>query len=101
MSHDATSWAFKQRGLKPATWRVLAVLADRHCPASGCWVDLDHLAEFCEISRPILEKHLYLLERKLLIQCPSFAGPKSGGSGLVSFRLLIEDPAIGQGVRNE
>jgi hypothetical protein len=36
MSHDATNWAIKQRGLKPTTKIVLWHLCDRFNPDSGC-----------------------------------------------------------------
>ncbi|SEG14890.1 hypothetical protein SAMN05421751_11282 [Jhaorihella thermophila] len=37
MSHYATTWAIRQRGLKPATKLVLWYLADRHNPDYGCF----------------------------------------------------------------
>ena len=37
MSHAATNWALKQKGLKPATKIVLLCLADCHNPQHGCF----------------------------------------------------------------
>ena len=37
MSHEATNWAIKQRGLKPTTKIVLWHLCDRFNPDYGCF----------------------------------------------------------------
>jgi endonuclease YncB( thermonuclease family) len=62
MSHEATNWAFKQRGLKPAAWRVLAVLADRHNPDLGCFPSQSQLAFDAEMSVASLNNQLAYLE---------------------------------------
>jgi hypothetical protein len=51
MSHDATNWAIKQRGLKPTTKIVLWHLCDRFNPDYGCFPSQARLAHDCEISR--------------------------------------------------
>ena len=62
MSHDATNWAIKQRGLKPATKIVLWHLCDRFNPDYGCFPSQARLAHDCEISRSTLNDHLRQLE---------------------------------------
>ena len=62
MSHEATNWAIKQRGLKPTTKIVLWHLCDRFNPDYGCFPSQDRLAHDCEISRSTLNDHLGLLE---------------------------------------
>jgi hypothetical protein len=51
MSHEATNWAIKQRGLKPTTKIVLWHLCDRFNPDYGCFPSQARLAHDCEISR--------------------------------------------------
>lgn len=68
MSHAATNWAIRQRGLKPATKIVLWNLADRHNADSGrCDPDQARLASDCEMSRSTLNLHLAELENRGLI----------------------------------
>jgi hypothetical protein len=62
MSHEATNWAIKQRGLKPTTKIVLWHLCDRFNPDYGCFPSQDRLAHDCEISRSTLNDHLGHLE---------------------------------------
>lgn len=68
MSHKATNWAFQQRGLKPATWRVLAMLADRHNPDYGCFPSQQQLAVDAEMSVSSLNDHLAKLDEIGLIR---------------------------------
>jgi hypothetical protein len=68
MSHKATNWAFQQRGLKPATWRVLAMLADRHNPDNGCFPSQQQVAIDAEMSVSSLNDHLAKLEETGLIR---------------------------------
>ena len=71
MSHAATNWALKQRGLRPTTKIVLWHLCDRFNPDYGCFPSQDRLADDCEISRSTLNEHLKLLETtKLLRRVP-------------------------------
>jgi hypothetical protein len=62
MSHDATNWAIKQRGLKPTTKIVLWHLCDRFNPDYGCFPSQNRLAHDCEISRSTLNDHIGHLE---------------------------------------
>jgi len=62
MSHEATNWAIKQRGLKPTTKIVLWHLCDRFNPDYGCFPSQVRLAHDCEISRSTLNDHLDQLE---------------------------------------
>ena len=68
MSHQATNWAFQQRGLEAATWRVLIILADRHNPDFGCFPSQIRIAADAEMSRSSLNVHLDKLERAGLIR---------------------------------
>lgn len=67
MSHEATNWAMKQRGLKPATKIVLFCLADRHNPDYGCFPDHKTLAADAEMSERSIRDHLDILEKAGLI----------------------------------
>lgn len=68
MSHEATNWAVRQRGLSPATKIVLWHLADRHNPDHGCFPEQARLAADCEMSRSSLNNHLNALEERGLIR---------------------------------
>ena len=68
MSHDATNWAIKQRGLKPTTKIVLWHLCDRFNPDYGCFPSQTRLAHDCEISRSTLNAHLGQLEAAGLLR---------------------------------
>jgi DNA-binding MarR family transcriptional regulator len=68
MSHQATNWAFLQRGLEAATWRVLIILADRHNLDHGCFPSQSRIATDAEMSRSSLNVHLDKLERAGLIR---------------------------------
>jgi len=68
MSHDATNWAIKQRGLKPTTKIVLWHLCDRFNPDYGCFPSQVRLAHDCEISRSTLNAHLGQLEAAGLLR---------------------------------
>lgn len=78
MSHEATNWAFEQRGLKPATKIVLLGLANRHNPDFGCFPSKKKLAEDCEMSERSVADHLKKLEEDGLIRIESHAGSRSG-----------------------
>src|SRR5690349_12995544 len=67
MSHDATNWAIKQRGIKPALKIVLWNLCDRYHPDNGCFPSQDTLAADCEVSRSSLNTYLDELEDRGLI----------------------------------
>jgi hypothetical protein len=68
MSHEATNWAIRQRGLKPTTKIVLWHLCDRFNPDYGCFPSQVRLAEDCEISRSTLNEHLGHLEAAGLLR---------------------------------
>ena len=68
MSHEATNWAIKQRGLKPTTKIVLWHLCDRFNPDYGCFPSQDRLAHDCEISRSTLNDHIGQLEAASLFR---------------------------------
>lgn len=68
MSHEATNWAIKQRGLKPAAKVVLWHLCDRYHVDHGCFPSLDTLAVDCEMSRRSVQDQLDTLETAGLIQ---------------------------------
>lgn len=68
MSHEGTTWAILQRGLKPATKLVLWHLCDRHNPDYGCFPSQDRLAHDAEVSRATLNRHLDVLEDAGLIR---------------------------------
>lgn len=68
MSHEATCWAVKQRGLKPAAKVILWHLADRHNPDFGCFPSQARLADDAEVSRASLNTHLAELEARGLIR---------------------------------
>ncbi len=78
MSHDATNWAIKQRGLKPTTKIVLWHLCDRFNPDYGCFPSQARLAHDCEISRATLNRHLDGLEARGLIRRIRVIDPKTG-----------------------
>ncbi|MCB1499727.1 MAG: helix-turn-helix domain-containing protein [Bauldia sp.] len=67
MSHAATDWAIKQRGLKPAAKIVLWHLCDRYHPDNGCFPSQETLAGDCEMSRASLNTQLAALEGAGLI----------------------------------
>lgn len=63
MSHQATNWAVRVRGISPAAKVVLWHLADRHNKDTGqCNPSQSRLAEDCEISRSSLNNQLEVLE---------------------------------------
>lgn len=68
MSHEATNWAIRQRGLKPSAKLVLWHLCDRYHPDNGCFPAQETLANDCEISRAGLNNQLEELEEAGLIR---------------------------------
>ena len=68
MSHNATNWAIKQRGLKPATKIVLWHLCDRHNPDFGCFPSQKTLSIDCEMSERSVRNQLDLLEECGLVR---------------------------------
>jgi DNA-binding MarR family transcriptional regulator len=68
MSHDATNWAIRQKGLKPGAKIVLWHLCDRFHPDNGCFPSLDTLAADCELSRRSVQNHIEELEAAGLVR---------------------------------
>lgn len=69
MSHEATAWAFRQRGIKPAAKMVLMALADRHnADTRQCFPSQELLAEDACMSRSALNDNLARLEAAGLIR---------------------------------
>lgn len=68
MSHEATNWAIKQRGLKPAAKIVLWHLCDRYNPDHGCFPSQKTLAEDCEMSERSIRDQLATLEAAGLVR---------------------------------
>ena len=68
MSHAATNWAIKQRGIAPASKIVLWHLCDRYHPDHGCFPSQKTLADDCEMSRRSINDHLEKLEMAGLIR---------------------------------
>lgn len=68
MSHFATNWAIRQRGIKPGLKVVLWHLADCHNPAyGGTFPSQEYLSDQCEIPRSTLNTYLDQLETAGLI----------------------------------
>lgn len=67
MSHDATNWAVKQRGLKPAAKVVLWQLCDRYHPDHGCFPSQSTLSADCEMSERSIRDQIQALEEHGLI----------------------------------
>lgn len=78
MSHSATNWAIRQRGLHPATKLVLWHLCDRHNPDLGCFPSQERLAHDAEVSRSQLNVHLKRLEEAGLLRRESRRDPVTG-----------------------
>jgi hypothetical protein len=91
MSHNATNWAIRQRGLKPATKLVLWHLCDRHNPDQGCFPSQDKLAHDCEMSRSSLNEHLKALEEKGLIRREQRVNETTKRQQSTSYVFAFED----------
>lgn len=78
MSHEATNWAFEQRGLKAATKAVLLVLCNCHNPDRGCFPSMRRLAEECGMSVRSVADHIRKLQDAGLVRVES-AAPNGRG----------------------
>ncbi|TBA80308.1 helix-turn-helix domain-containing protein [Rhizobium ruizarguesonis] len=67
MSHEATMWAVKVRGISCTEARVLWHLADCHNPIYGCYPKQDYLATACEIDERSVRRSLAALRDKGLV----------------------------------
>lgn len=93
MSHAATNWAIRQRGLKPATKIVLWQLADCHNGHTGqCNPRQDTLADLCEMSRSTLNLHLSKLEEIGLIKRHATLDPKTKKQRPTHYTLAMDAP---------
>ncbi|MGC9457825.1 MAG: helix-turn-helix domain-containing protein [Halothiobacillaceae bacterium] len=91
MSHAATNWAIRQRGLKPATKIVLWHLADCHNGHTGqCNPRQDTLADMCEMSRSTLNLHLRKLEDVGLIKRHSTVDPSTKRQRPTHYTLAMD-----------
>lgn len=68
MSHEATNWAIKQRGLKPSAKILLWHLCDRYNPDHGCFPSQHTLADDCETDVRTIRRQLKVLEDAGLIR---------------------------------
>lgn len=91
MSHDATSWAFRQKGLRPSAKLVLLALADCHNPVYGCFPSQAFLADVCEINRDTVNEALSLLEEKGLIRRERSVDPVTRRQRSTRYKLAFED----------
>ncbi len=91
MSHEATNWAIKQRGLKPTTKIVLWHLCDRFNPDYGCFPSQERLAHDCEISRATLNRHLDDLEARGLIRRIRMIDSRTGQQRPTRYLLGFEE----------
>lgn len=94
MSNDATNWAIKQKGLKPATKIVLWHLCDRFHPDHGCFPSLETLAEDCEMSRRSVQDHIAELERVGLVKVEKM--PRKDGALPRNRYVLAYEECLGQ-----
>jgi DNA-binding MarR family transcriptional regulator len=91
MSHAATNWAIRQKGLKPATKVVLWFLSDCHNGHTGqCNPRQDTLADECEMSRSTVNLHLAKLEELGLIKRIPKIDPKTNRQRATDYILLMD-----------
>lgn len=101
MSHAATNWAIRQRGLKPATKIVLWHLCDRHHPDMGCFPKQETLAADCEMSRSTINVHLAKLEELGLIRRDAGREEGSMKHRPTRYWLAFEDEETVSGFRTK
>ena len=95
MSHAATNWAIKQRGLKPAAKIVLWHLADCHNGHTGqCNPRQALLAEMCEMGRSTLNRHLDELEKRGLIKRHRDVDPTTKKQRATHYTLAMDHGEI-------
>jgi hypothetical protein len=96
VSHDATNWAIKQRGLKPAAKVVLWHLCDRYHPDNGCFPSKETLAEDCEMSVRSVYNQIVILEEKGLLKTAKQTFHSVSGKYSSNSYILGCDPAFAQ-----
>ena len=91
MSHAATNWAIRIKGIKPATKIVLWHLCDRHNADTGrCNPSQERLAEDAEMSRSTLNVHLGRLEAMGLIERITSIDPRTKRQLPTAYRLAMD-----------
>ena len=96
MSHEATNWAIKQRGLKPAAKVVLWHLCDRFHPDHGCFPSKETLAYDCEMSERSVYDQIKILEKKGLLKIAKRGGKSASGKFSSNCYILGCDPLFSQ-----
>lgn len=96
MSHEATNWAIKQRGLKPAAKLVLWHLCDRYHPDNGCFPSKETLAEDCEMSVRSVYDQITILEEAGLLKVVEQVFQKASGKFTSNSYILGCDPKFAQ-----
>lgn len=95
MSHPATKWAMRQRGLKPATKIVLWCLADHHNAATGdCFPMQETIAAECEMSRSTVNLHLAALEERGLIRRSTAMDDRTKRQRPTRYVLMLDAQAV-------
>lgn len=90
MSHEATNWAVKQKGLRPIAKIVLWHLADCHNPVQGCFPTQDYLAGEAEVSRASVNRILTELEQSGIIRREQQVDPETRRQLPTRYRLAFE-----------
>ncbi|MEO9297583.1 helix-turn-helix domain-containing protein [Devosia alba] len=90
MSHEATNWAVKQKGLRPIAKIVLWHLADCHNPVQGCFPTQDYLAGEAEVSRASVNRILTELEHAGIIRRDQQIDPETRRQLPTRYRLAFE-----------
>jgi DNA-binding transcriptional MocR family regulator len=91
VSHEATNWAVKQKGLRPIVKIVLWHLADCHNPTMGCFPTQEYLAAMAEISRASVNRVLGELEEAGVIRREQQIDPETKRQRPTRYRLGFED----------
>lgn len=90
MSHEATNWAVKQKGLRPIAKIVLWHLADCHNPVNGCFPTQDYLATEAEVSRASVNRIMGELEKSGVIRREQQIDPETKRQLPTRYRLAFE-----------
>jgi DNA-binding MarR family transcriptional regulator len=90
MSHEATNWAVKQKGLRPIAKIVLWHLSDCHNPTQGCFPTQEYLASEAEVSRASVNRILTELERSGIIRRDQQVDPETRRQRPTRYRLAFE-----------
>lgn len=90
MSHEATNWAVKQKGLRPIAKIVLWHLSDCHNPTQGCFPTQEYLADMAEVSRASVNRILSELEHTGIIRREIRLHPETKRRISTRYRLAFE-----------